>query len=218
MAKKHDFIERENRTTIAGIIGIVAIVLLIASYMKIQEVAFFAPEENTVGMAAESFLGVRYVQLAEHEALVAHVSAQGLGSRSYYIYPDSNLLVIDYGDRYEQIVLAESNGQLSGSYSDGGVVRLLINPSSAQLFTDGLVPGLPPLSLTTLHVYDGTLSVAGTEYYFRLLGNELLITYDAERAVVLLGPNEDGLLSGLWDDREILVNAADQTVIVHDIY
>lgn len=217
MAKK-DFIERENRTTIVGVIGIVVIVILVASYMEIQQIAFFAPEEeNLAGLSTETFMGVRHVRLESHEAFVTHLTTKDLGSRSYYLYPTEKLLVIDQGDSYEQIIMKENNGLYSGSYNDQGTVNVLVNPDVYQIVIDGLVSNLPPLALTPLKIFDGTLSVAGEEYYFRLLSNELLITGTDTRETIMLAP-EDGLLNGMWGESKIILNPEDNVIIVNNIY
>jgi len=215
-------IEKENRTTITGIIAIVLIVFLIASFMRVNEIGFFK-EENIAGGATnpESFLGIRHVQLTEHDTYVGHLMINGLGKRTYYAYPQDNILLIDFGGTYVQAMImedADAPGIYRGAYDDRSSARVLLNTLTSQLYVDGLTEmALPPISLTPQKLFDGEVSVAGDNHYFRLLGNELLITTDSGRSVVALAES-DGQFVGTWDGRDVLVNPVEQLIIIHELY
>ena len=216
--KKPDFIEKQNKTTIIGILAIVAIVIVVASMMKVQEVGFFSQDrEPVVGLAAETFSGVRHVPLERSEVLVTHVSTSTI-QRSYYAYLQDGLLVIIKPDGYRQAVLTQRpDGLLIGSYGDGvRDVDVIVNERSNQIIINGLVePNLPALSGTKRTAHDGFVRVAGREYTFRLFGDQLVTSTDD---VVSLATQSDGTLVGLWDEREVIYNPRTNVLIIHDFY
>lgn len=225
MAKK-DFIvkddpsliEKENRTTIIGIIAIVAIVVVVASMMKVQEVGFFSiDDERVVGLAAETFVGVRHVALEQSEVLVAHVSTNNL-QRSYYAYLQEQMLVVMQPDGYRQAVLQpRAASLLVGSYVDGARdVEVVVNEGTNQFILNGLTdPNLPALSGVKRIAYNGNIRVAGTEYSFRVFGDQAIVSTGD---IIELSPRSDGTLGGMWDEREVIYNPQRPVLIIHDFY
>lgn len=223
--QKPSAIEKENRTTVIGIVAIVAIVLIVASFMKVQQLGPFALDENLYGGATDSFVGVHHVSLASHDARIAHLEMSGIGSRTYYLYPESRLLIVAKGDKYVQSILVEDPqvpGVLIANYEDISDVDVVLNTYSGMLYLGGLsdLP-VPPLAATPLTVYDGDLQVAGKEFYLRLVASELLITSPAGTDSISLMRN-DGLLEGVWvyDGREhdVVVNVPGRLVTIHNLY
>lgn len=216
--KKPDFIEKQNRTTIIAIVAIVAIVIVVASMMKVQEVGFFSQDrEPVVGLAADTFTGVRHVQMERSDVLVAHISSSQV-ERSFYAYLQDNLLVIMKPDGYRQAVLRPiDENLLIASYGDHqGDVEVIINSQNNRIAVTGLLtPDMPAISGTTRSAHDGSVRVAGRDYSFRLFGDQLVTSTDE---VITLSLQTDGTRTGFWGDREVIFNPRTNVLMIHNFF
>ncbi len=220
---KDDFIQKENKTTIAGIIAIVALVIVVASFMKVQDIGFFS-EENVAGFASETFVGTRHIELEEHTVFRSRVQIPRLGERVYYAYPQEGFLTIQFPESYREATLVQENGVFIASYADEQAVRgqeaevnLEINPNTRIVTINGLSLSELQLPMTEGSLFDATTTVAGDEYYFKVFGAQLEIEYDSRIDVVSLEP-KDGLLSGEWDDRAVTLNPKNNLLIIQNFY
>lgn len=220
---KDSFIQKENKTTIAGIIAIVALVIIVASFMKVQDIGFFS-EENVAGFASETFAGTRHIELEEHTVLRSRVQIPRLGERVYYAYPQEGFLTIQFLDTYREATLNEENGLLVANYADEQAVRGQEAEVTVAIDQDRRIMTVNGLSLSELSLpmnegslFDATTTVAGDEYYFKIFGSQLEVEYADGIDVVSL-ERQDGLLSGEWDGREVTLNPENNLLIIQDFY
>jgi len=221
--KDDSFILKENKTTIAGIIAIVALVIVVASFMKVQDIGFFS-EENVAGFASETFVGTRHIELEKHAVLRSRVQIPRLGERVYYAYPQEGFLTIQFPDSYREATLTQENGLFVAAYADEQAVRaqeaevsVSINPNSRIMTLNGLSTSELRLPMTEGSLFDATTTVAGDEYYFKVFGSQLEIEYANTIDVVSLN-RQDGLLTGEWGGRSMTLNPENNLLIIQDFY
>lgn len=221
--KEDSFILKENKTTIAGIIAIVALVIIVASFMKVQDIGFFS-EENVAGFASETFVGTRHIELQEHTVLRSRVQIPHLGERVYYAYPQEGILTIQFPETYREATLTQENGLFVGAYADEQAVRrqeaevrVSIDPNTRIMTINGLSLSELRLPMTEGSLFDATTTVAGDEYYFKVFGSQLEIEHESDIDVVSL-EQTNGLLSGEWNGRPVTLNPENNLLIIQDFY